>query len=115
METPFKNDPFCMVWMAYKRLYDKPCEVYWDCREKDDETAGFGFTLFPDDGEIPTVIIYADYPVSIQVEILAHELAHVAVGSGHEHDSAWEEAFEAINVEFNKIGDEMFGGAEDGK
>lgn len=114
METPFKNDPFCMVWMAYKRLYDKPCEIWWDYHEEDAHEQEYGFTNFPNDGSIPTVIIYSDHPVSIQVETLAHELAHVAVGVEHEHDSVWDEAFTAINEEYHKIGDEMFGGEEDG-
>ena len=114
MKTPFKNDPFCMVYMAYKRLYDKPCEIWWDYHEEDKHEQEYGFTSFPNDGGIPTVIIYSDHPVEIQVETLAHELAHVAVGVGHDHDSMWYEAFTAINTEFNKIVDEMFGGAENG-
>ena len=50
------------------------------------------------------VNIFAEYPVSILVEILAHELAHVAVGPGHDHDGLWEEAFENIYQEYNNIG-----------
>jgi hypothetical protein len=99
--------------MAYKRLYDNPCEIWWDYHEEDNHNEEYGFTHQPNDGSIPTVIIYSDHPVSIQVETLAHELAHVAVGVEHGHDSVWEEAFEAIHVEFEKIGDEMFGSAED--
>ena len=59
---------------------------------------------YPDDGSIPIVSIFAEYPVSILVEILAHELAHVAVGPGHDHDGLWEEAFENIYQEYNNLG-----------
>ena len=110
--TPFRNDPFCMVWMAYKKLYDKPCEIWWDYHEEDEHEQEYGFTNFPNDGSTPTVIIYSDHPVSIQVETLAHELAHVAVGVGHGHDDVWNEAFEKIHAEFGKIGDEIFGETE---
>lgn len=113
LKTPFRNDPFCMVWMAYNRLYDKPCEIWWDYHDEDTYAKAFGFTEFPYDGSTPTVIIFADHPVKVQIETLAHELAHVAVGVGHDHDSLWEEAFAAIQAEFYKIGDELFGGAED--
>lgn len=112
METPFKNDPFSMVMIAYKRLYDKPCEIWWDYHDEDSHKEEYGFTHQPNDGSTPTVIIYSDHPVEIQVETLAHELAHVAVGAEHKHDEVWEEAFAAIHTEFGKIGDEMFGGAD---
>ena len=30
MESPFVNDPFAMVWQAFKNLYPgKDCEVQW--------------------------------------------------------------------------------------
>ena len=30
METPFKNDPFAMIYEAFKRLYPgKQCEIWW--------------------------------------------------------------------------------------
>lgn len=46
--------------------------------------------------------------VNNAVEIFAHELAHVAVGVDHEHDDAWEDAFEAIFQEYNRIGHALF-------
>ena len=108
MESPFLNDPFSLVWKAFHNLYpDKKCEIYYDEHEETEETSDskeYGITLFPDDGSIPIVSIFAEYPVSILVEILAHELAHVAVGPGHDHDGLWEEAFENIYQEYNNLG-----------
>ena len=108
MESPFINDPFAMVWMAYKKLYDKPCEVAFDSKEFYGEDAGYGVTIFPDDGSAPQVAIFTEFPIVEQVEVLAHELAHVAVGIEHDHDDVWKDAFDAIFEEYNAIGNSMF-------
>ena len=108
MESPFLNDPFSLVWEAFHNLYpNKECKIYYDQHEEtdqSDESKEYGSTLFPDDGSIPIVNIFAEYPVNILVEILAHELAHVAVGPGHEHDEAWKDAFDNIYQEYNNLG-----------
>lgn len=46
-------------------------------------------------------------------EIFAHELAHVAAGEGAGHGERWDEEFQRIFDEYNRIGKERFG--EDGK
>lgn len=108
MESPFKNDPFAMIYQAFKRLYpDKPCEIWGDIPQEADKQA-FGMTEFPDDGSCPQVFIYSNHPVHQQVEILAHELAHVAVWPDHEHDDAWDFAFSAIQQEYGQIVTELF-------
>lgn len=111
--TPFVNDPFSMVWIAFKNLYpDKECEVFWDQHQEDEHKEEYGFTTFPYDGSTPQVLLYAEHPVNIQTETFAHELAHVAVGPEHEHDDEWEAAFNAIFKEYNRLGDCMFSEAE---
>lgn len=111
MVTPFENDPFSMVWAAFKNLYpDKECEVFWDQHQKDEHEEEYGFTSFPVDGSDPQVIIFAEHPVNTQTETFAHELAHVAVGPEHEHDEVWKAAFDAIFNEYNRLGDSMFEG-----
>ena len=107
-ENPFKNDPFALVWLAYKNLYNKPCEVWWDVHEYTGNDEVFGQTIFPDDGGVPQVFIYADHPVNVQTETFGHELAHIAVGEEHDHDEVWEAAFDAIFNEYNRICEEMF-------
>lgn len=114
MESPFVNDPFAMVWQAFKNLYPgKDCEVQWQPRIEDDELPeqGYGFTEFRDDGSI-LVVVDASLQVSDAVEVLAHELAHVAVGIESEHGAVWEAALKAIFQECNRIDEEMFGEQE---
>lgn len=114
MESPFKNDPFAMIYQAFKRLYpDKQCEIWWDVPQDEEvDKEAYGVTNFPDGGNIPQVFVYPNYPVHQQTEILAHELAHVAVGPEHEHDEVWKAAFDAIHEEYGRIGAELFGGGE---
>lgn len=114
--TPFENDPFSMVWVAFKNLHpDKECEVFWDQHQEDEHKEEYGFTNFPSDGSTPQVFVYAEHSVNIQTETFAHELAHVAVGPEHEHDEVWEAAFDAIFKEYNRLGDLMFAKPEDGE
>ena len=114
--TPFENDPFSMVWIAFKNLYpDKECEAFWDQHQEDEHKEEYGFTNFPSNGSTPQVFVYAEHTVNIQVETFAHELAHVAVGPEHEHDEVWEAAFDAIFKEYNRLGDLMFAKPEDGE
>ena len=111
MESPFVNDPFAIVYQAFKNLYpDKDCEIMWQPVEmKDEEGKGYvGLTTFADDGTI-TVEISVYMKIGDAVETLAHELAHVAVGASEDHGEVWENTFDAIHEEFDRIGNEMFG------
>ena len=112
MESPFKNDPFAMVFEAYKNLYDKPFEARFANNEDDPDRSSeeYGYTYFPLDGSTPTIVIFAGFTVNVCAETLAHELAHIAVGVEHGHDEIWEEAFERIFQEYNRLGNTRFGG-----
>lgn len=110
MNTPFNNDPFSLVYMAFENCYPgKQCEVYWDDKDMREENGEqqYGFTEFNDDGSV-VVCVSPDIKVADAVEILAHELAHVAVGIDENHGQAWERAFDRIFVEYNRIANEMF-------
>lgn len=107
--SPFKNDPFSLIWKAYQNVYpDKECEIWYDQHQEDSHDNEYGYTLFPDDGSVPQIFIYAEHNINIQSETLAHELAHVAVGAEHEHDNEWETAFQIIFDEYEKIGKQLF-------
>ena len=109
MKTPFENDPFALVWMAFKNLYpDKDCICYFDVLENaEDGYEVFGQTQFQDDRTI-YVFVDARLKITDATEIFAHELAHVAAGSNVHHEKPWQDAFDAIFKEYNRIGDEMF-------
>lgn len=112
--APFQNDMFGMVWQAFKNLYpDKECEIYWEPQIRDEENGQpvYGMTDFGDDGKV-TVFVKPSLAVADAVEVLAHELAHVAVGVDHGHDEAWEKAFDDIFAEYNRIGDALFPNGE---
>jgi len=109
--SPFDNDPFAMVKEAFDRLYpDKEFAAYWqpDIRDSIDGSTAYGLTDFGEDGSV-CVFVTPSINVSDAVEIFAHELAHVAVGVEHDHDSAWEEAFNSLFEEYNRIGELRFG------
>ena len=99
MKSPFKNDPFAIVWQAFKELYpDKDCKCYFATPEDCDSM--YGLTNF---GDEVTVLVNSTLPIEDAVEILAHELAHVAAGVGHDHDDVWEKTFDDIYDKYNEI------------
>lgn len=111
MENPFVNDPFSLVYQAFKNLYpDKACDSYWEPRIRDSEKGekAYGLTDFGEDDSV-AVFVSPEIRVTDAIEVFAHELAHVAVGVEHDHDEVWEAAFDAIFQEYNRIGEELFG------
>lgn len=114
MESPFVNDPFALVWQAFKNLYPgKDCKIQWQPGIEDDELSekGYGFTEFHEGGP-DLVAVDPNLRVLDAVEVLAHELAHVAVGIESGHGGAWKAAFDAIYQEYGRIAEEMFGKQE---
>ena len=99
--SPFTNDPFALVYMAFKNLYpDKNCECFLGGVIGNEH---YGETVFEENGRV-TVYIKETLAVRDAVEILAHELAHVAVGETEEaHGKEWEDALEAMSDEYERI------------
>lgn len=111
LTSPFENDMFALVAMAFRNLYpEKQYRVRWatEVKDPDDERPMGGMTFFPDDEEIPYIEIACNQYMLDAVSCLAHELAHVAVGYDAGHNEEWESAYEAIRTEYDRIGDEMF-------
>ena len=108
----FKNDPYAIVWRAFKSLYpEKECSVYFDDEMDLGENGQpiYGFTNFPSaESDEIIVCVSSEISVSNSVEILAHELAHVAVGESFEHGKEWEEAFDKIHMRYYEISKEIF-------
>lgn len=105
-ESPFKNDPFAAAWGIYKHCHaDKPCDVIVDLKTSYDKDYGRGVTFF-DVGDIPLVVVFAEYPYIEMVETLIHELAHVAVGYAHAHDEVWQREFDKMwGILFEEVAD----------
>jgi len=102
----FKNDPFALVLFVHEKLHPgkEPKAIYWVTEFKDEEGNDvFGATEFDDETHEPTVLINAGISVVDAVEILAHELAHIAVGIEADHGEEWEKAFDNIFKEYNSI------------
>lgn len=62
----------------------------------------YGETFFPDDGRAPVVQVAVGIPMEAVIEVMAHELAHVAAGLSAGHGAEWEDAFEKIHLSYNK-------------
>lgn len=106
MTNPFVFDPFAAVWEAFKTLYPGKGEnvtCAFDENIKDDNGKPvLGTTDFLDDGSI-VVLIDCNLKVCDAVEILAHELAHVAAGMDADHGPEWEKAFDAIYDKYDEL------------
>lgn len=103
---PFENDPFRTVHTAFKNLWpEKQFACFWNNNIVDDNgEVAYGVTIFPDGALIPEVYINPFLKVSDAVEVLAHELAHVAVWHIDEgHGAEWEKAFDAIFHEYERL------------
>ncbi len=104
-EHPFEIDPFAMVYTAFRNQWPEArCRVIWDgdIAEEDGEPV-WGATTFGD-GDHPTEVrINPSLEVWDAVEVLAHELAHVAAGSEANHGPEWEKAFDAIHDRYERI------------
>ena len=72
-----------------------------------EEEKTYGCTTFCDDGEI-VVTLNAAIPYMYLLEILAHELAHVIAGKGHDHDETWEKIFDNIHKEYDRYAREKY-------
>jgi hypothetical protein len=83
-------------------------EIQWVQGMKSDADA-WGETFFPDDGSTPVISIDAEIPVSAAIEIIAHELSHLAAGVDAGHSEAWEKEFEEIFQRWDKMSKESEG------
>ena len=108
----FINDPFHVVYQAFKELYpDKECEIMFDYNVETTDTHERvkGVTIFPDDGSIPQIRIDCEQTIDQISGILAHELAHVALGKPEwddrelDHGDDFERTLDAIFDRFNEL------------
>ena len=84
--------------------------IFQNIREGENGEKVYGMTDFDENSGAITIFIDSDLSIVNAIEIFAHELAHAAVGVEHDHDEVWEDAFNDLLKEYNRIGDEMFSG-----
>jgi len=102
--SPFENDPFTTVGQCFSELWpNTPSPRMQFVKELHvDDDSPWAETFFPDDdSEEITISIDVEASVCGAVELLAHELAHVAVyhlALGYEdpHGKYWKECYEAL-------------------
>lgn len=108
LNSPFSNDIFALIYMAFHLLYpDKEFTAYWVPELKDsDDNEVYGVTTFADDGTVE-ICVSGKLTVTDAAEVFAHELAHLAVGDiDKQHGKEWESAFEAIYQKYNELADD---------
>ena len=113
LDHPFKNDPFAIVYKAFKNLYpEKDCEIQWEAEIKDENgVPAFGVTRFGFENGKPAVLVCVDPGLQVwdAIEVLAHELAHVAIFPDFaDHCKEWEETIDDIFEEYNRVSAELF-------
>lgn len=104
IQHPFLFDPFRCVMAAVQELYPGlEADIQWveDLHEEDNDP--YGRTMIPVNDLVPRVEIDVRTPVYGAVEVLAHELAHVATPDDMEHGAKWQAAFDAINQRYHEI------------
>ncbi len=109
MTHPFQNDPFRLIHKAFRDLFpdSRVDGIWWEpnIRESSDGSPVFGLTDLGEDGEVH-VFVSTEIAVSDAAEILAHELAHAAVGVDHDHDESWEAAFDGIHKKYIELSEQ---------
>lgn len=98
------NDPIPVVFQAYLNLYpDKLPDLIQLTWSEEPMEEGWGETIFRHDGKI-VIQINNKLPLEHYPEVMAHELAHVAVGMTDDpHGPEWERVFSTIHREFERL------------
>lgn len=113
IKTPFENDMLSIVKQAFDNLYPgKTVEIWWNLaipQPKKGRVCGItSFCETPSGEGIVLIDIDPTLRVVDSVEVLAHELAHVAAGEQEGHGDKWAAAYDAIKAEYDRITEGMF-------
>jgi hypothetical protein len=99
------SDPFERVLSFAQKLWGIEAKVEFVAPQELDTYRWWKFwhepkgqTFFPDDGSTPVISINGKLRRGVQgtLDILAHELAHVAAGTEAGHGPEWEAAYREI-------------------
>lgn len=96
------NDPIYVLIKIFESAYpDKKAQIDFVADLKKN-THAYGETCWAEDGNV-YIQIDIQTPMYGLIEVLGHELAHVAVGADAAHNAEWEKEFNYLNQEFNKV------------
>lgn len=98
-------DPVSILLEAFNNLFeDKDAIIQYDPKIRKRFIFGYwGVTFFPDDGGVPIISVSPHLPLNHTIEIIAHELSHVAAGYNQHHNKVWADCFEKLHLEHNRI------------
>jgi len=105
-------DPIRILIELFEKKYpDKDCMVIF-VNGINEQDGAYGETCWADDG----IYIQVDCGISMTgvVEVLAHELAHVAAGADEAHGGKWENEFDSLNILFNNTMEKLLDGDNHG-
>jgi hypothetical protein len=99
----FLNDPVKLIFQAAEELFP---DIEFDIQYDDTmvmEKNEFGCTTFSEDALKPLIEINPGLTVMEQLEIIAHEIAHVKAGVGAEHNEVWEQHFQEMHDKSHEL------------
>jgi len=103
------NNPFDTIIQAVEELYPNThALIQFNPELRGRDYGECGCTTFPTNPDEEILIdISTNIPFIHMPEILAHELAHVVVGTNEENDHGdkWQEVFDAIHVKYEELVD----------
>lgn len=95
------NDPIYILVKIFENTHpDKKAQIDFVSDMKKNTNA-YGETCWADDGNV-YIQIDIETPMNGLIEVLAHELAHLAVGADAEHNKEWENEFRKLGERLNQ-------------
>lgn len=115
MKPEIVADPFQMIIDCFHEMFPgKYCQIFWtdkkSLRKSTKQKKALGVTEFPDDGTFPVVWVCCDQTVMQAMDILSHELAHVAAGTEADHGPEWEKIYANLYEAYCQKMKDRFGG-----
>lgn len=108
-------DPINLLLQIFALMWPgKRVEIAWVSDLKKDQGV-WGCAAVPEGDEPWAVQIDVEAPFHAIIELLAHELAHVAAGQTHDepggHGEAWSRAFDELHAEYERRVEQAYRGS----
>jgi len=96
------QDPIQVIIDIFEQRHPKKKVIVQYVQGMKEKADAYGETFFPNDGGIPIVSIDVEISIIGAIDVLAHELAHVAIGPDGKHGEKWDNEYTEINNSFHK-------------